>query len=603
MARGRVINDTALPKKGHYSVQGVPQYVSVLGKKANCADAPPAPRSVAEWLNQIGAVRRQGNHLSAFDLSCQALEAWPDEIVFEHQAILALARAGALGGAMERYNRLIATGRLDDIPDTNLAANFAGLGGRLFKDLSVRSGQDNAQRHRLTSARVYEAGCRRFGGYYLAINAATMYLAAGRADNARDYARIAHRLAKEGRADYWKTATQAEALLIFGDLEGAQKKLDGARRFGARNFDELAATRRQLAWVAGLVNASPGLLDHLPGQRVVNLLSREQAPVADIRFDFRSGQDILAFGPLLTATDLFIAKWLLENGAKIHMVLPCAPKLLVARIGAGIPGLPEAFDTVLLHKDTAFMLVTEEGGPSEPAANLLCQRQARGLALLRARSLAVTPELLSIAGNGVRFEVVSTDNGDVVEILPASDYPADRLRKPHAILFGDVRGFSKLTEFEQLEFLEHVIGGFAEVLDAIPATEYAETAGDGLFIVLSDVVSAVECCFALRAALRRNAAAGNLATDLGIRLSAHIGPLYQRLDRVIGRNKFCGMEVIRTARIEPVTPVGEIFVTEQFAASLACVANDAFICEYVGLQPMEKGFGECRMYSLRRGKY
>jgi hypothetical protein len=59
------------------------------------------------------------------------------------------------------------------------------------------------------------------------------------------------------------------------------------------------------------------------------------------------------------------------------------------------------------------------------------------------------------------------------------------------------------------------------------------------------------------------------------------------------------MEVIRTARIEPVTPVGEIFVTEQFAATLAYDAGDRYLCEYAGIQPMAKSFGECRMYSLR----
>jgi hypothetical protein len=68
---------------------------------------------------------------------------------------------------------------------------------------------------------------------------------------------------------------------------------------------------------------------------------------------------------------------------------------------------------------------------------------------------------------------------------------------------------------------------------------------------------------------------------------------------VIRRDKFCGMEVIRTARIEPVTPVGEIYVTEQFAATLACAAGERYLCEYAGVQPMAKNFGECRMYSLR----
>jgi hypothetical protein len=51
-----------------------------------------------------------------------------------------------------------------------------------------------------------------------------------------------------------------------------------------------------------------------------------------------------------------------------------------------------------------------------------------------------------------------------------------------------------------------------------------------------------------------------------------------------------------------VTPVGEIFVTEQFAAALAFTTRDAYVCEYAGMQPMAKNFGECRMYSLRRAR-
>jgi hypothetical protein len=78
-----------------------------------------------------------------------------------------------------------------------------------------------------------------------------------------------------------------------------------------------------------------------------------------------------------------------------------------------------------------------------------------------------------------------------------------------------------------------------------------------------------------------------------------VGPVFPGLDRVTGREKFFGKEVVRTARIEPVTPTGETYVTEQFAACLGFAAGDSYSCEYVGLQPMAKGFGECRMYSLR----
>ena len=51
------------------------------------------------------------------------------------------------------------------------------------------------------------------------------------------------------------------------------------------------------------------------------------------------------------------------------------------------------------------------------------------------------------------------------------------------------------------------------------------------------------------------------------------------------------------------TPPGETYVTEQFAATFAYAAAEVLTFDYVGLQPMAKGFGECRMYALKtRGK-
>jgi len=55
--------------------------------------------------------------------------------------------------------------------------------------------------------------------------------------------------------------------------------------------------------------------------------------------------------------------------------------------------------------------------------------------------------------------------------------------------------------------------------------------------------------------------------------------------------------VSRTARIEPVTPPGEVYVTEQFAARLA-LEPAGFGCDYVGQVPAAKGYGTMRMYHL-----
>src|SRR5271156_793096 len=57
--------------------------------------ATPEGLSADDWMARVAAVRRQGNHLAAFDLSLQALAEWPDAAGFEHQAILAPARWAA----------------------------------------------------------------------------------------------------------------------------------------------------------------------------------------------------------------------------------------------------------------------------------------------------------------------------------------------------------------------------------------------------------------------------------------------------------------------------------------------------------------------------
>ena len=47
------------------------------------------------------------------------------------------------------------------------------------------------------------------------------------------------------------------------------------------------------------------------------------------------------------------------------------------------------------------------------------------------------------------------------------------------------------------------------------------------------------------------------------------------------------------------TPPGEVYVTEAFAARLALGARD-FACDYVGQVPAAKGWGTMRMHHLRR---
>jgi class 3 adenylate cyclase len=365
---------------------------------------------------------------------------------------------------------------------------------------------------------------------------------------------------------------------------------------GRTNLDQLATTRRQLRLVAKLKGVEFDVARCLPGPRVLHSEPAHGEQAGQISSD----QLVIAFVPVLSRADMIVANRLVEASAEVTLILPCAPEFWLASQDRAAGEMATMLRDILTAAASS-LLVTVEGGVNEPAARELCQRQAHGLALLRAQALAVSPEVLRSGTSGFSIEPSGTecsvDGG--VKLVPSDDTLAPRY--PRAILFGDVRGFSRLSERDQLTFLGSIIGGFADVLERFDTVEYAETAGDGLFLVMSDVISAAECCFALRDVLRPElVAAFGLPDHLGLRLSAHVGPLYRRHDRVIRRDKFCGMEVIRTARIEPVTPVGEIFVTQQFAATLASAAHGAYVCEYAGMQKMAKDFGECRMYSLRR---
>ena len=56
----------------------------------------------------------------------------------------------------------------------------------------------------------------------------------------------------------------------------------------------------------------------------------------------------------------------------------------------------------------------------------------------------------------------------------------------------------------------------------------------------------------------------------------------------------------RTARIEPGTPVGDVYVTDTFAALIALARPEGLGCQYVGPLPTAKGFGVLPLYALRR---
>ena len=162
--------------------------------------------------------------------------------------------------------------------------------------------------------------------------------------------------------------------------------------------------------------------------------------------------------------------------------------------------------------------------------------------------------------------------------------PAGRPRRRAAMLFADVKGFSKLTDEQLPIFAEHVFASFAEVLDRHrDVVEYSNTWGDAIYAVITDAVSAASCALELQDSIERlDPASVGLPADLSLRLGGHVGPIFPVTDPVLDRRSFVGSHVNRTARIEPVTPPGAVYVTSPFAAALELADGHSFACDYVG---------------------
>jgi class 3 adenylate cyclase len=177
-------------------------------------------------------------------------------------------------------------------------------------------------------------------------------------------------------------------------------------------------------------------------------------------------------------------------------------------------------------------------------------------------------------------------------------------RTVRAMAFGDFQGFSKLTDEQLPRFTERVLGAIAEVL-ARHRDDVCDrnTWGDALYVVLKNAGAAAEFALDLQATIAAiDLGRAGLPESLAMRLGCHLGPVFATHDPVLSHPVYMGSHVSRTARIEPVTPAGAVYVTEPFAAALVLNDRREFACDYVGHMDAAKGYGRLRMYRLRHSQ-
>ncbi len=574
-------------------------------------------RSARAWLDEVKRAEAMGDCLRACDLATRGLEEHRDSIWLKHRSVLALARSGATSRAATRFDEL----GLGERPEEDIAA----LRARIHKDEAMRASGPDRTRLARQAAESYAAIHARTGGHYPGVNAATMFLLSGDPARSRDVA-LSVRVS-EDESPFYQAATRAELALLREDTDAAAAAIAQAAQYSGQDYAALASTRGQLRLVCAALGLDAAILAPLAGPLVVHYTghrvlpggpfrpSDEEQLAARVRAAVATSGARIGFGSLASGADILFAEALLDSGAALHVVLPFDPDefraVSVAPAGEGwLTRFGRCFDAaVSVH------LSTDGAWLGDSALFAYAHHLAMGLALVRARHLGTAVAQLALWDGRPARGVGGT--GDAVERWQALGFPATILsvdgpsdeRSPapasepgrvvRALLFGDVRGFSRLTETQLQPFFDLVLPLWARILDGHGShVLHRNTWGDGLYVVLDDVPTAARCALELQRAMAElDAESHGLPGELSMRIGGHAGPVFTGHNPVIGRAAFYGTHVTRTARIEPATLPGEVYVTAAFAGLLALSGVESR-CDYVGEMPAAKGYGRFGMYLL-----
>lgn len=561
---------------------------------------------------RAGEALRAGNYLLCYDLVDQAQQLGLQTRRLQYLSLLALASAGSTEFAWRRYREL-------GLKDEELDEDWLALQGRLLKDLALAGGE---RRDFLAAAQAYLGAFRQTGGYFTAINAATMYLLAGEASASYALAREVLELAAATRpADdtdhYYLKASEAEAALLLGDGARCRRSLAEADTLAHGNVHARSRTRAQLRLICRHLHLEddfspllrlPSLFYIERGAAEINVaLAADRGAPAVTGLDEADCEGARVQAALLQPADLCAAEYFQARGARLSLVLPVARKILIERwqkrFGAGwamrlARCLEQAGEVTYTQ---GFLDGERDWADSHVAA------MAQGLARLSAQRLGShcrRVELAPAANPPGWWLRADAGCGTAARLPPGEPQQPVAEGMPRrrfvGLIFADIAEFRRLRDEEMPLFWSRVMGGVAQIIERHGAKVlFRHTWGDALNVVTDDAATAAAIALEVQACIERvrRQESGALA-GIELRLAAHFAPAFAGHDPVEGTGNYYGSQLSFTARIEPVTPPGMIFVTEAFAARLALEAPDLFTAEYAGEIELAKRFGKYRLFSL-----
>jgi class 3 adenylate cyclase len=594
---------------------------------------------------QLGEqILKRGEPFFAYDVLKEGTGYWPRDIRLRQLLGLTLARSGAVEHGNAILRELSNEGDAD--------GETLGILARTYKDLWAAASDPSSARRNLklshdVYSQAYSISLERDdleSGYYNGINAATTALLLGLEQQARDLAGQVDQLCDRVILDnapgtdlYWAVATRGEASLILGEFERATDHYIHAAHLAQGRYADLSSTRGQARILLTHLSQDPQRLDAcfaIPSVVVfagcdAGFLGPDPELEQKLRQAIRSHLEAVdagfGYATLTGLSDLVFLEEMIAMEREAHVVMPLSFDTFLQNLGS-IEGTSEwghRFQRVL-DRATQVQGTGDLTLANSTIARRYTQLVLDGLGRLHSHALntPLVPLALTLGEKPQAPDSLVShwdEMGDTVETIDItglvsgwegrsreeavrSDPSADGSFPQHimALLFADVVGYSKMTELEIPCFVQQFLGAIA-ALDAASSRHPVQkhTWGDAFYFVFEQIEDAGRFALRLSSLIDEiDWKEKGIVSPIELRIALHAGPVYLCDDPIVQRPNFCGTHVSLAARMEPVTPPGEVYVSQPFAALAKAQGISSFSCEYVGQLPLAKGYGVFPLYHI-----
>lgn len=592
-------------------------------------------------------LRGMGEPLLAYDVTSEGLRRWPVEVRLHRLEALTLAHCGAFGEAIRRLERLKESGHEDEETLSTLA--------HVYEEIWAQGGSSHEEylgrAHELFLMAYGQAGRTQY-----AMKAATTALLQRNHSFATALAiRVQEiclgellNIERAGGDSFSTLSTLGLAAVVLENLGEARRWFTRAGQVGRSRYRDLANLRREVRSLLRQVQEDSTRMDDLlPIPRVVVFAGHaldlpgdlprfawnsrlEEAIQDELRSRLSAHHGLIGYSSARCGSEILFLEAVERIGGETVVVLPLAPDefnrervdplrhrswrdryeqvlkratkvITTSRHRLRWGGLGEEFahrcllGLAQIHSDqlsTELLgLVLWDGQMSAEPGDIWSQVE-------NFRHIGLEVDWIDLAG--LRSTILPDRTFEVVKPPSVRQEENELQIRIMSLLFADVVNYTKIEEDRIPQFLEHFLGVVARVAEEFQPQSRA-TWGDGLHFVFQDTRTAGLFALALtETVLSTSWIEFGLPAGLNLRTALHVGPVYQYVNAVTRESTYAGSHVSRTARLEPVTPPGTVYSTQEFAALANFEEVREFFCEYAGQVELAKGFGAFPVYHVRR---